>query len=140
MKVVKIILAVAVLGIAANTQAQQRKAQMQKRTPFLQKADTNADGKISAEEFKVAKAEMEAQRLERRKERFAQMDVNGDGTITFEEFSVKPQKMQKADFDFASIDTDKDGFLSQEELKAFRAEHRMGKGKRPMGGKRRGNK
>lgn len=140
MRTIKIMLTVALLGVFTVSQAQEREMKPERKGHFLQKADTDGDGKISIVEFNAVKAEREAERIERRKEHFAELDVNKDGVITFDEFDIKPprmhnEEMPKEDFSFENLDVDKDGYLTRKELKEHR-EHLMKKHKGFRKGKR----
>ncbi|WP_380057671.1 EF-hand domain-containing protein [Falsihalocynthiibacter sp. SS001] len=119
----------------------------------IEQIDTNADGKISAEEMKAhadarfaemdadgdgkvspeeLKAFSEKRQSERHAERQAKMierlDQDGDGMLSQEEMTPKG-----ADQMFEKLDTDGDGQLSEEELKA--AKGKRG-GHHKKGGKR----
>jgi len=145
MKTARLILAasLAVLGTAVHAEPGQgtpgKGGQMMER---LKAADTNGDGMISRDE---------ARALPKLFENFDRIDANKDGFITFEELRASHQNghgepMKKADTDgdgrisraeaakmpklaghFDQIDANKDGYLSQEELQAFRAAHGKGK-------------
>ena len=100
--------------------------------PFMGKADTNADGVITAEELKAGEEKMRAEHLakvdsdhdgkvspEERKaafekfaqERFAKMDKNSDGALTKDEVGDKHwQRLSVAD-------VDKNGSVTREEIK-----------------------
>jgi hypothetical protein len=60
-------------------------------------------------------------------ERFAKADANGDGKLSLDEFKTFA-KGGEADAKFTAADTDKDGFLTKEELKAAHAKGGPGKG------------
>lgn len=65
---------------------------------------------------------------------FKKADANGDSKISKEEFSAVC-KGGDADKKFATADTDKDGFLTLEELKAAHGKGPNGGGQCPNGGK-----
>jgi len=110
----------------------------------MMRADTNGDGNISRAEF-TAQAEA----------RFARMDKNGDGFITADEMTGRSGRgpgggLMSADTDqdgkisraefmaqstdrFAKLDTNGDGQISGDEMKAMMARMREGGG---MGGRR----
>ena len=135
-----IALASAATVVVAAPDGQQRRGAMVER---LKAADTNADGLIS---------KSEAAALPRIAERFDQIDANRDGQVSFEELRAfhashrgghgkKMLHMVDADKDgkvskaealaaaaarFDRADANKDGFLTEEELKAARHGHRGG--------------
>lgn len=120
----------------------------------FEKLDTNADGKISAEEFsthqaarfqtadsdkngKVTLAELKAARDKHAKDRFAnrlsRLDQNQDGKIS------RDEAKQMSDDKFNRVDANSDGVLSQEELSNMRGKphgHDKGKGKKHAPGAR----
>jgi EF hand len=85
--------------------------------PHLEKnfdaIDTNKDGKLSPEERKAFRAAHKGEHMKK-------LDTNGDKMISRDEAKGHP-KLEK---NFDAIDTNKDGKLSPEELKAFRAAKR----------------
>ena len=88
--------------------------------PMLEKnfdaIDTNKDGKLSREEMKAAHDQHKADHAAHR----PKMDANGDKMISRDEAKGHP-RLEK---NFDAIDTNKDGQLSPDELKAFRASKR----------------
>jgi hypothetical protein len=66
---------------------------------MMQRVDTDGDGKITLEEFKVPE-----------QRRFAMLDADGDGVITAEEFGAR--RMAR----FAERDADGNGVLEGDEL------------------------
>lgn len=78
--------------------------------------DANKDGLISPEELR---AFHQSQRGAARGEMWKRLDANGDGKLSRQEVANHPRLAN----DFDAIDTDRDGFLSPEELQAARARH-----------------
>lgn len=99
------------------------------RQQIMESADTNRDGKISRVEF-----------LERMRDAFFFVDSNKDGVLTLEEYQripgVDPKRFARADRnkdgklsideflksisqDFDAADTNEDGVLEEEEVKAW---------------------
>jgi hypothetical protein len=116
-----------------------RGGQMQER---LKAADTNNDGLISREEAKALpriaehfdaidanrdgfvtmdelRAYHQAHKGEQRGEMWKKLDANGDGRLSRDEVAGHPRLAQE----FDTIDANKDGFLSAEELHAARGRH-----------------
>ena len=56
----------------------------------------------------------------------AQLDKNGDGKFGRDELAGHERALSR----FADIDTDKDGFLTHEEMKAYHQAHRGERGPR----------
>lgn len=137
MKTTSLILALGLSALAVDALAQAGPAggaggPMMER---LKKADTNGDGMISREEAKA---------LPRINEHFDEIDTNKDGQITMDELHAFHEKQKGGHFkkmdtdgdgkisraeaakfpklseNFDKLDTNKDGFLSPEELKAAR--------------------
>lgn len=85
--------------------------------PMLEKnfdaMDTNKDGKLSREEMKAAHDQHKANHAGHR----PKIDADGDKMISREEAKGHPH-LEK---NFDAIDANKDGKLSPEEMKAFRA-------------------
>lgn len=89
--------------------------------------DADGDGELSKEEMKAAHEARHA-------ERFAAGDANGDGTLS--ESEVEGSRLARH---FSRIDTNDDGQLTQEELRAgHRKGKRSGKGKQSERGGKRG--
>jgi hypothetical protein len=88
-----------------------------KGRPMLEKnfdaIDTNKDGKLSREEMKAAHEQHKAEHAGHH----PKIDANGDKMISRDEAKGHP-RLEK---NFDTIDTNKDGKLSPEEMKAFRA-------------------
>lgn len=94
------------------------------------KIDADGDGQLTKEECKAAK---KTRRGERGKKHFEKRDANGNGVIDRDEFGGKDER-------FAKMDTDGNGELTHEEIKAARkARHaqRGERGERGEGSKRR---
>ena len=77
--------------MAEETQGQKPEKHQKKgeKGDFFKKADTNADGKLSAEEFKAACTKGDAEK------RFAEADTDKDGFLTPEEMKAAHEKHVK---------------------------------------------
>jgi Ca2+-binding EF-hand superfamily protein len=112
------------------------RAEVEKSMPRLadkfDEIDANKDGQISRDEMKAwkkahkhaHKAGNKADRQARAAERFKHADTNGDGKISRAEAEQNAPRLAKK---FDAIDADKDGQLTQEELRAYRESKRSHK-------------
>src|SRR4029077_7233312 len=64
--------------------------------------------------------QMRAKNQERMQEQFRQADKDGDGALSKAEAEAGMPRLAKH---FDAIDADKDGKITQEELRAYRAKH-----------------
>jgi Ca2+-binding EF-hand superfamily protein len=129
------------VGFAADNTADTKAP---RRAGYFSKADTNADGKLSRAEFEKAmprlagkfdsidtnkdgqltRAELHAWRKAHKgekqakaAERFKHADTDGDGAISRAEAEKQAPRLAKK---FDEIDANKDGKLTQDELRAYR--------------------
>jgi Ca2+-binding EF-hand superfamily protein len=114
------------------------RAEVEKSMPRLaekfDQIDTNKDGQLSRDEMKawkkthkhVHKKGNKAERQARAAERFKHADTNGDGKISRAEAEQNAPRLAKK---FDAIDADKDGQLTQDELRAYRESKRSRKDK-----------
>jgi Ca2+-binding EF-hand superfamily protein len=94
--------------------------------------DTNKDGQLSRDEMKAwkkthkhaRKEGKKADRQARAAERFKHADTDGDGKISRAEAEQNAPRLAKK---FDAIDANKDGQLTQEELRAYRESKRSRK-------------
>jgi Ca2+-binding EF-hand superfamily protein len=97
------------------------RAEVEKAMPHLSgkfdSIDTNKDGQLSRGELNAWKKAHRAERQARAAERFRHADTDGDGAISRAEAEKHaPRLAQKFDL----IDANKDGKLTQDELRAYR--------------------
>jgi hypothetical protein len=103
--------------------------QSQKQGEWFDKADADKDGFLTEEEIRQARdARRDHRRGEmkaRMDEHFKQADVNGDGQLSLDEVQAKMPKLAER---FTTLDADKNGALSKEELKrgGWRHSHPQG--------------
>jgi len=91
--------------------------------------DTNKNGLISWSEFKDSIEKFESLRKDDLEKVFAAADLDGDHTISFDELLLTVADHQLRNVDeriykmFLSLDENKDGFLSAEEIKNYATQH-----------------
>lgn len=78
--------------------------------------DTNRDGQVTGDELR---AWHQAHKGEGRGDGWKKLDANGDGKLSKDEVAGHPRLANA----FDTIDADKDGYLSPEELRAAHARH-----------------
>ena len=79
--------------------------------------DTDKDGKLSRGELHAWKKAHRGERQAKAAERFKHADTNGDGKISRAEAEKNAPRLAKK---FDAIDANKDGQLTQDELRAYR--------------------
>jgi len=113
-------------GFISREEAQ---ASLPKVHENFDKMDLNKDGFISKEEFQKAgearRAAMQAERNAEMERRFAAADKDGNGKISQDEAQASMPRVAER---FEAMDTNKDGFLTREELAAGRP-HGKGQGR-----------
>ena len=84
---------------------------------WFDKLDTNKDGYVTQDEMKQAREtrhQMHGDMKEKMDARFKEADANGDGQLSLDEVQAKMPRLADR---FNTLDTDKNGLLSKEELK-----------------------
>jgi hypothetical protein len=91
---------------------------------WFDKLDLNKDGYITQDEMKQAhdtRQQMHGDMKEKMESRFKEADANGDGQISLEEAQAKMPHLAER---FSTLDADKNGLLSKDELKHGAHGHR----------------
>jgi Ca2+-binding EF-hand superfamily protein len=86
--------------------------------------DTNKDGQLSRGELSAWKKAHKGERQAKAAERFKHADTDGDGAISRAEAEKHAPRLAKK---FDQIDSNKDGKLTQDELRAYRESKRSRK-------------
>ena len=105
----------------ANGDGKLSRAEVEKALPRLagsfDRIDTDKDGQISRAELQAWKKAHRGERQARAAERFKHADTDGDGAISRAEAEKNAPRLAKR---FDQIDSNKDGRLTQDELRAYR--------------------
>ena len=80
---------------------------------WFDKLDLNKDGYVTSDELKQARATRQSDMRQKMEERFEQADTNGDGQLSLDEVQAKLPRLADR---FSTVDADKNGLLSKEEL------------------------
>jgi Ca2+-binding EF-hand superfamily protein len=84
---------------------------------WFDKLDLNKDGYLSQDEMKQAhdnRHQMHGDMKEKMEARFKEADANADGQLSLDEVQAKMPRLAER---FTTLDTDKNGLLSKDELK-----------------------
>jgi Ca2+-binding EF-hand superfamily protein len=91
---------------------------------WFDKLDLNKDGYVTQEEMNQAREtrhQMHGEMKEKMNARFKEADANGDGQLSLDEVQSKMPRLADR---FTTLDSDKNGFLSKDELKNGASGHR----------------
>jgi len=117
---------------AADTNGDDKlsRAEVEKAMPQLlgkfDSIDANKDGQISRGELRAWKQAHKSERQAKAAERFRHADTDGDGAISRAEAEQHAPRLARK---FDRIDSNKDGKLTQDELRAYREAKRSRKDK-----------
>jgi Ca2+-binding EF-hand superfamily protein len=81
---------------------------------WFDKLDLNKDGYVTQEEMQQARDTRKGDMKEKMEARFKEADANSDGQISLDEAQAKMPRVAER---FSTLDTDKNGLLSKDELK-----------------------
>jgi len=113
-----------------NADGKLSRAEVEKALPRLagkfDSIDTNKDGQLSRGELQAWKKAHQGERQAKAAERFKHADTDGDGAISRSEAEKNAPRLAKK---FDQIDSNKDGKLTQDELRAYRETRRNLKSK-----------
>jgi Ca2+-binding EF-hand superfamily protein len=102
----------------AVSQSEWQSARLREATEHFRKLDANRDGKLTREEMQAAREQrMGGHRREERRERMRALDKDGDQQLSRAEIGDSMPRLAQ---DFDHLDTNKDGKLSREEMRAGR--------------------
>jgi Ca2+-binding EF-hand superfamily protein len=108
-------------GDGRVSRAEAEAASSKKSTEWFEKLDTNKDGYVTQDEISQAKATRRADMKARFDERFQEADANNDGQLSLDEVQAKLPRLADR---FTTLDKDKNGMLSREELANGGPHHR----------------
>ena len=100
-------------GDGRVSRAEAEAAGSKKSTEWFDKLDTNKDGYVTQDEISQARATRRADMQARFNERFQEADANQDGQLSLDEVQAKMPRLADR---FTTLDKDKNGTLSKEEL------------------------
>ena len=113
-----------------NSDGKLSRAEVEKAMPRLlgkfESIDTDKDGQLSRGELSAWKKAHRGERQAKAAERFKHADTDGDGAISRAEAEKQAPRLAKK---FDQIDGNKDGKLTQDELRAYREARRSRKDK-----------
>ena len=105
-------------GDGRISRAEATSAGAERSGDWFDKVDLNKDGYVTEDEMKESRQmrrdNARADMKEKMEARFKEADANGDGQLSLDEVQAKMPRLADR---FNTLDTDKNGLLSKEELK-----------------------
>jgi hypothetical protein len=115
-------------GDGRVSRAEADAAAAQRTGEWFTKFDLDKDGYVTADETRQVRETRRGEMKERFDEHFKSADGNSDGQLSLDEVQSSMPRLAER---FSTIDKDKNGFLSKEELQRGRGGHR--KSPQPQG-------
>jgi len=100
-------------GDGRVSRAEANAAATERSNEWFDKLDLNKDGYITSEEMRQARETRHGEMREAFDEHFKAADANGDGQLSLEEVQANMPRLAER---FSTLDQDKNGLLSREEL------------------------
>jgi hypothetical protein len=107
-------------GDGRVSRAEAEAAGSQKSSAWFEKLDANKDGYVTRDEISNAKATRRADMQARFDQRFKDADANSDGQLSLDEVQASLPRLADR---FSTLDKDKNGSLSREELASGHGGH-----------------
>jgi len=108
-------------GDGRVSRAEATNASAERSGAWFDKLDANKDGYVTQEEMKQARETRRGHMREKADEHFKAADANSDGQLSLDEVQAKMPRLADR---FNTLDSDKNGLLSKEELRNGRGAHR----------------
>ena len=108
-------------GEGRISRAEADAAGSRRSSEWFDKLDLNKDGYVTQDEINQARESRRGEMKARFDERFKEADINSDGQLSLDEVQAKMPKLADR---FSTLDKDKNGLLSRDELKRGAGHHR----------------
>ncbi len=107
-------------GDGRVSRAEATAAATERTNEWFDKLDLNKDGYVTQEETRQARETRRGEMREMFDEHFKAADVNGDGSLSLDEVQTNMPRLAER---FSTLDKDKNGMLSREELQRGGGHH-----------------